>query len=305
MYIFIGLFLGFITPFQISMNNRFNRAINNQLIATFYIFVIGLLFTCVALLTSGQFVTIPLHALTHHFLWFASGSLLSIFFIFGNILVLSKIGITQTTLLPLIGQFSTSLLLDTNGWLHIPQQTLTIQKLFGIALLISGIIGVTYQPKNRNTSTKQSTNNVFFYQLLAILLGAGSTLQGAINGFLGNVLQSPLKAGLYNFIGGTLVLLIVIFIKRYTLKLSLTTLQQAPFWMYFGSIFGALFVIGSSFVVSQIGTNLFVMTTLLGITTGGLVVSHFGLVENPKKNVTLKQLCCLTIAIIGVVLQLF
>lgn len=59
MYSFMGFILGLLTPFQISMNTRLNKAINNVLVSTFYIFGIGSVFTFILTLLLGQSPFIP------------------------------------------------------------------------------------------------------------------------------------------------------------------------------------------------------------------------------------------------------
>lgn len=301
MYSFMGFILGLLTPFQISMNTRLNKAINNVLVSTFYIFGIGSVFTFILTLLLGQSPFIPVTFWLDYPFWLVSGALLGVYFIFGNIIALSKIGITQTALLPLIGQFSASLLIDTFGLFYIPKQDITIQKLIGISLLIIGIVCVTLSSNAATPLPK----GVLKYQLLAISLGANSTIQSSINGHLGTLLHSPIKAGLYNFIIPTILMAIVLMIKKIPLKLSKDIIVQSPKWMWIGTIIGALFVSGASLITTQIGANLFVMTMLLGVTIGSLIISHFGLLENMKRPVTFKQLAYLIVAIIGVFLQLF
>ena len=58
---------------------------------------------------------------------------------------------------------------------------------------------------------------------------------------------------------------------------------QLPWWIWFGGILGAFFVLGNVYLAALLGTGMTVVVLLITGTTGGLIVDHFGLFRSPVK----------------------
>lgn len=54
--------------------------------------------------------------------------------------------------------------------------------------------------------------------------------------------------------------------------------------MWIGGVFGGIYVLANVELAEIFGTGLAVIIILIGLTTGGILVDHFGLFESPKKN---------------------
>lgn len=301
MAIVIGLLLGFLLPFQTSMNTRLSIATKSPLVSTFYAFAIGIIPTLGIVMILNHPIVLSFDLVFTQPLWVFGGAILGIIYIFGNILILSKIGITQTSLLPLIGQFITSLTIDHFGLFYIPQHPVTLSKIVGIILLTIGVSGVVLTSSIKN----KHTQNVLPYQLLAVFIGAVGSIQNAINSHFGVLVQSSLTATFYNFIIGALILLFVIILKQEKLLLSKEIITNSPVWMWFGAFIGIAFVMGTTIIALDIGTSMVAITTLLGLTVGSLLISQYGLLNNTRKPITLSQFVWLSLAIIGVFVSQF
>lgn len=137
----------------------------------------------------------------------------------------------------------------------------------------------------------------------ALALGTGFLMaaQSAINGHLGVVLGSSVKSAFISFVIGTVVLAIIAFVLRLKIRIRVPAgKSKNPWWMYFGGVLGALYVSGSALLVPILGTGLTVMAALVGMITGSLLVDKFGLLQAPKRTVTLTQVLSLGVMVVGI-----
>lgn len=299
MYLLIGFIIGFILPFQTSMNTRLRQFTKHALLSSFFAFFIGIFPSIILTIMSGESLFLPLNIVLTHPFYVFMGSVLGVCYVCGTIIVVSKIGITQTSILPIVGQMATGLLIDQFGLFHSPQQSITWVKFIGIIILMAGIIGVVLT----STNEEQQHRSVLKYQLLAILIGALNAAQTAINGRLGVLLQSTTQTTLYNFIIGSVIIALIVLFMKIPIQFSKAELKIAPFWMWCGALVGVTYVIGAVTISPIIGTGMTIVTTLVGLSAGSLFLSHFGVLNNPKAPITLPQLLCLGCAILGVVIM--
>lgn len=297
MFIILGIFIGFILPIQTSINTKLSHVFRSPIVSTTISCVIGgipllaltLLHEGTLFISTEQMANIP---------WWAwTSGLLGILYLMNCIILFQKLGASQAAILPILGQIVTSLMVDYFGWFNSPIVPFHLLKALGIVLVIIGVFGTV--PKT-SVQTTQSKYHVL-YQLLGIFTGAITALQTAISGRLGSLLQSSLKASSISFLVSVLIcLLLLIVLRPFPSKAHLKA-QEKPFWIWFGGIIGATFILGTTFLAPQIGTGLAVLTSLLGITLGGYCVEYFGWFHTPKQKITLKQLISLLIMFIGVI----
>ena len=129
-----------------------------------------------------------------------------------------------------------------------------------------------------------------------------SATQTAVNGYLGTVLDSPLKATLISFIVGIVFLCIVCLITNIKNRPQIVPREKGEknqWWMWLGGILGALYVLANVYISGMLGTGLTVIILLIGSTTGGLLIDHFGLLGSAKNPINIMKVAGVVIMIAG------
>jgi transporter family-2 protein len=110
---------------------------------------------------------------------------------------------------------------------------------------------------------------------LAVLIGAGLSLQVGLNSQLRQQFGDPGLAALGNFLVGTVALLVYLTLARATWP-SVDTLRGVPTTQWLGGLLGATYVAVSALLGPRLGS-----ATLLALIIGGqllmsLVLDHYG-----------------------------
>ncbi len=137
-------------------------------------------------------------------------------------------------------------------------------------------------------------------QLLAILVGAGLTIQVGMNATVRLALGSPLIATVVNFAVG-LVALALLAIGSGA-RVVPGSAAAVPAWAWFGGLLGAAYVAATTVLGPRLGA-----AALLGLTLGGqmvaaLAVDHFGVLGFPQNPVTPARLAGAALLVAGVLL---
>lgn len=128
----------------------------------------------------------------------------------------------------------------------------------------------------------------------AVAVGIATSYQSGINAKVAQFTPTRLHAGLINFLGGFLVMLVVVACARSELP-SQAKLAQAPWWAWFGGLIGAFFVTMALFLIPKIGAANLAAGIIAGQLVGSLVIDHFGHMGLPQQPISLGR-------IVGVVL---
>lgn len=136
--------------------------------------------------------------------------------------------------------------------------------------------------------------------LLAIVVGAGLTLQVGMNGTIGTAIGSPLLASVVNFIIGTVALGAVALASG--ARVAPGTAAAVPAWAWFGGLFGAAYVAAVTVLGPRLGAVALLALVLLGQMAAALVVDHFGVVGFPENAVTPSRLVGVVLLVAGVIL---
>lgn len=109
----------------------------------------------------------------------------------------------------------------------------------------------------------------YYAVLLAAVAGGLLPIQLAMNTHLASATHSALLAASVANLVGSLVLAGVLLTGQFG-RIDLVRLRKAPWWNYMGSLFGAGFVVLSTYVTSILGTTLTV-----GLVIGGQIMMGF------------------------------
>jgi transporter family-2 protein len=137
--------------------------------------------------------------------------------------------------------------------------------------------------------------------LVVVVAGVSVSLQQVVNARLRAELGSPWWAGLVSFLGGTLVMLIVVVTTGESLP-SGTVVARTSWASWTGGIFGALFVGVAILMVPRLGATAFVALVVVGQMLGSLTFDHFGVLGIPQHSASPVRLVGAALLILGVVL---
>jgi transporter family-2 protein len=175
-----------------------------------------------------------------------------------NNFAFSRISVSSILALGLFGQSLTALIIDQYGWLGMPKHTFQKRKIFGLLLILCGIVSMT--------------NN---FDILAILVSffAGVTI------VIGRTYNARLAectsvriGTFYNYLIGLLVSFLVCLLFGRT-EAAFTDFSFSPnVYIYFGGIFGVCVVVLNNITVTKISAFYLSLFLFIGQVFSGILV---------------------------------
>ena len=305
MSIILGFLAGVGLPIQTSVNTRLRKKEGSPNNASLVSFVVALLFLSALLLITGQGLHIPLAQLLNEPAWIWSGGICGLVFLTGNILLFSKLGGVQTVVLPVLGQILMGLIIDNFGLFYSQKTPLSVFRIAGAVMVILGVVLVSMAKENKTASEKlqkSESTTLWIWRAFGIFAGMLSATQIAVNGYLGKVVGSPIKASAISFTVGIIFLAIICIVLHFKNGKSESFKNESaknPWWMWIGGILGGLYILANVYLSRIVGTGMTVIILLIGSTTGGILVDHFGMFESPKKPINAQKILGVLIMILG------
>lgn len=140
----------------------------------------------------------------------------------------------------------------------------------------------------------------YWPHLLAILVGAGLTIQVGMNSTVRVAIGSPVIATIVNFTVG-LVALAVLAVASGARVVPGST-SAVPAWAWFGGLLGAAYVAATTVLGPRLGAAALLALTLAGQMVAALVVDHYGVIGFPENPVTPARLAGAALLVAGVLL---
>ena len=305
MSIILGFLAGVGLPIQTSVNTRLRKKVGSPYNASLVSFVVALLFLSALLLITGQGLHIPLAQLLNEPAWIWIGGIFGLVFLTGNILLFSKLGGVQTVVLPVLGQILMGLIIDNFGLFYSQKTPLSVFRIAGAVMVILGVVLVSMAKENKTASEKlqkSESTTLWIWRAFGIFAGMLSATQIAVNGYLGKVVGSPIKASAISFTVGIIFLAIICIVLHFKNGKSESFKNESaknPWWMWIGGILGGLYILANVYLSRIVGTGMTVIILLIGSTTGGILVDHFGMFESPKKPINAQKILGVLIMILG------
>lgn len=137
--ILLSLLAGFAVPLQAGTNARLGSLLGHPLWATGISLLVSLLALGVLLL----FIKVPrpnLLAATQGPWWIWLGGLAGVLYITVALLMAPRLGALNFIMAVIIGQLLISLIIDYFGLVGLPQKDISLQKLFGVLVVIGGFV---------------------------------------------------------------------------------------------------------------------------------------------------------------------
>lgn len=307
-FMLISLIAGFLLANQSPVNADLSRLVRSPLTAGTISFIVGTLYLAIlALSTSGRlfpsFVFIQSQPL-----WIWLGGLLGAIYLTSNILLFSKIGAIQTTILPIVGQIVMGSVIDLFGWFGAEEVAMTSLRFTGIIILVIGVTVAVVLPSLRNRDVRQCDSAVakqnhpavvIGWQVWGIIVGVLAAMQQAINGHLGTRLHSTTQAAFISFFIGTILIAIVAGLVDKRIPTA-NELKATKPWNWLGGLLGGTFLLVTVIAVPRIGTGLTIMMGLIGQIIGSILIQQFGWWRSPKQQMVPAQALGMVLMIVGV-----
>jgi transporter family-2 protein len=139
LYLLIALLAGAMMPTQAATNNKMAAFVDSPILAALVSFAVGTL----ALLVYAVATGVPLGNLADvknapPIAWI--GGFLGAFFVAAAVTLVPRLGVAMTFSLIIAGQMIVTLVIDHFGLLGIPEKSISIPRLLGIALITGGVI---------------------------------------------------------------------------------------------------------------------------------------------------------------------
>ena len=302
--ILIGIVIGIGLPMQTSINSRLKESLGTPFLASMTSFALGTIFLAIVTLALDHTIFFSGNLFNSQPGWIWIGGFLGVIYLTSNILLFPKLGSVQTVIFPILGQIIMGLVIDNYGLFDSMHQPITWTRGFGALLVVFGVIcivGMDYIVRrfHKKDLDQPKSSGLWIWRLLGIVAGMLGASQTAINGHLGVVLKSSVKAAFISFFVGTVTLIIINLILHPKLQIKQGE-NGNPWWMWIGGIIGGLFVFGNTYLAPILGTGLAVVIILVGQMAGSLLVDQFGLLESNKNPITPIQVIGILIMIAGV-----
>jgi len=140
----------------------------------------------------------------------------------------------------------------------------------------------------------------YWPHLMAVLVGAGITVQVGMNSTLRLVIGSPVLATIVNFTVGLVALIAVAMLSGS--RAAPGSIAAVPAWAWLGGLLGATYVAATTVLGPRLGAATLLALTLAGQMAAALLVDHYGVIGFPQNPVTPARLAGTVLLIVGVML---
>jgi transporter family-2 protein len=137
--------------------------------------------------------------------------------------------------------------------------------------------------------------------LLALVAGTSFVVQQAVNSNLRIELGSAWWAGFISYLGGTLVMLIMVVLMREP-PLSSNLISRSTWWSWSGGLFGAIYIAISILLLPRLGAFTIVALIVIGQLVTSIVFDHFGILNVPHYPVSITRIVGGVFLFVGAVL---
>jgi transporter family-2 protein len=140
----------------------------------------------------------------------------------------------------------------------------------------------------------------YWPHLLAVLVGAGLTLQVGMNSTVRMAIGSPVVATIVNFAVGLAALGLVAVASG--ARVAPGSAAAVPAWAWFGGLLGAAYVASTTVLGPRLGATALLALTLGGQMLAALAVDQYGVIGFPQSPVTPARLLGAVLVIAGALL---
>ncbi len=137
-FIVLALLAGMMIPFQSAMNAQLGKAIQSPYYSALTVFIVAVIGLLIYLFVI-QYNIPPMQQWSTAPKWSYLGGLLGGFYILLIVICAPKLGIGNVTVLVLLGQILSAVMIDQFGLLNSPVHLMNWKRLLGVILVIAGV----------------------------------------------------------------------------------------------------------------------------------------------------------------------
>jgi len=292
--------LGIMTPIQTAANARLRLSVGTPLIASLVSFAIGSIFLSVATFIEKGTLSISTDIIVGLPWWAWLGGICGLYGLTVNIIIFPKLGSMQTALMPMLGQITTGILIDTFGWLNAPVHESGVMRITALCFILGGIFMVIHKKEPGH----DRQHGLLPWQIIGFSGGAIFAMQPPMNGLLSEGLGSAIHAALITFYSATVILLGIVVAMSDNRRHIPTILfsHNCPWWSWSGGVIGGAFVTGFAFFAAKVGVGVLLVTSICGMLAMSLAIDRFGILGAAKKQIACVQYAGLLFVIAGIAL---
>jgi transporter family-2 protein len=140
----------------------------------------------------------------------------------------------------------------------------------------------------------------YWPHLMAMLVGAGITVQVGMNSTVRLAIGSPVLATIVNFTVGLAALIVLALIGGE--RPTPGSIATVPAWAWLGGLLGATYVAATTVLGPRLGAATLMALTLTGQMAAALIVDHYGAIGFPQNPITPARLAGTALLVAGVIL---
>lgn len=301
----IGIISGVAATVQASFNGEIRRRFRSPYITAAVNFIVALTLIAIVLLITEHSLALPVSEIVKYPPWIWMGGVCGATIVMAGIFCLPVLGSARNMMLLCFGQIMAGLLIDHFGIFDAPVTKMSLLRAAGALLEIVGIAFISIEKGEKSKSGM--SGKVIMFIVFDIFTGFVAAAQVAINGTLGVVADSPVRATLVSMCGALLTMAVICsLIGMFGGKASLFDGKKAPegkirFTPFFlsGGLMALVVVGGNAITGPVLGTGMVTMMNLFGMMAAGLAVDATGFLGIDKKPVTFRKIFGMALMLAG------
>ncbi len=253
MYYALSAILGLLSTVMVTMNGKLGGHYGTYSAAVI-IHILGMLTILFIVLFKRERFT------NRRPFWLYLGGAVGFFTVIFNNMSFGQISVSAILALSLLGQSIASLVFDQFGLFNMPKHPFNFKKLFGIALVMLGIVPMILVSRISSV----------VYIIFPLLSGAVFVLARTLNARLSQQTNN-MQSTFFNYLSGLIIAVIAFFFAGGNEPMVTNFSLSPQVWIYLGGIFGVGYVFALNVAVSKVSS--FYLTLLMFI---GQVFSGIG-----------------------------
>lgn len=201
--------------------------------------------------------------------WMLLGGLLGGYYIAIQGSAAQAVGVAVFTVAVVAGQTAAALVVDKLGISPLGRKSITVQRVLAALLAVGAVLVVA---AGRLSERETGSVELILVVVLSASAGVASALQQAVNGHVAAVSNRGVTAAWINFVGGAIVMAIVVTIVAWGTRIDVTPIPASSWYLLGGGLFGLVYIATVSWVVRLVGVLSASLLTLVGLLGGSVLL---------------------------------
>ncbi len=232
--------------------------------------------------------------------WQLVGGFIGAIWVAVSAITVGRIGAGVVASAAITGQLICSLFVDQFGWVGVEQEPITVLRLVGAALLVTGTALVARSAPVTEFAGEGDRGGRHLGALLVVFAtGLMMGIQHPLNGLLSETV-GDVTSGLLNFVTGTSLLLVAVMASGRTTRL--VRLRGVEPRYLLGGLVGVVTVIASLAAVKVVGATALAAALITGQLCGSVALDRVGAFGLERRPLTLRRVVGLLLLLLGTVL---